>query len=138
MRNHPEVRKWMYTQDEISQEQHFSFIRKLTDDTANQYFMVKQDKAILGVINFNNIDFEKQTAVFGLYANLIASNPGVGKFLLELVKFYTKMILRIKRLKLEVIAENVKAVHLYRKYGFIESGKFQKKGFEVLSMEKEL
>jgi UDP-4-amino-4,6-dideoxy-N-acetyl-beta-L-altrosamine N-acetyltransferase len=138
MRNNLEVRKWMYTQDEISQEQHFSFIRKLTDDTKNQYFMVKQEKAILGVIYFNNINFEKQTAVFGLYANLFYSKLGVGKLLLELVQFYTKMILRINRLKLEVIAKNAKAVNLYSKYGFIESGRFQKNGFEVLSMEKEL
>ena len=38
MRNHPEVRKWMYTKEEISLQDHLDFIDSLYSDTVKQYF----------------------------------------------------------------------------------------------------
>ena len=138
MRNHPEVRKWMYTQDEIVDEQHFQFIQKLTDDSKNQYLMVKQNENVIGVIYFNQIDLEKQTAVFGLYANLFDPIPGVGRLLEELSLFYAQNILKLKVLNLEVIVDNLPVINLHRKYGFFETGRTQKNGFDILSMTKEI
>ena len=138
IRNHPDVRKWMYTKDEIQQDSHLKFIQNLSDDKLNKYILVKQSGKLIGVIYFNQIDFEKQMAWFGLYANLIEPLNGVGSLLQELSLFYAQKILELKVLNLEVISENCRAINLYKKYGFIETGYLQKNGFEVLSMTKEL
>ena len=37
-RNHPEIRKWMYNQDEIKLEEHLSFIESLNTKEDKFYF----------------------------------------------------------------------------------------------------
>ena len=138
MRNHPEVRKWMYTQDEIQEEQHFQFVQKLVEDRTNQYLMVTQNENIIGVIYFNQIDFDKKVALFGLYANLFNQLKGAGRLLVEVSLFYAQNILKLRVLSLEVMTDNLRAITLYRKNGFVETGRIQNSSFEVLSMTKDL
>lgn len=138
MRNYPDVRAWMYTQDEIQLEQHFQFIQNLIGDKSNQYFGVKRESQIVGVISFNQINYEKKSADFGVYANFFDASSGKGKFLTELSVLYAKKILKLRELNLEVIESNRKAVNLYRNYGFSETAQLQKHGFNVIAMTKQL
>jgi UDP-4-amino-4,6-dideoxy-N-acetyl-beta-L-altrosamine N-acetyltransferase len=138
MRNHSKVRKWMYSQTEIAMIEHFQFIQNLIADKSNQYFLVKQDQKNIGVIYFNHIDPTNDSAFFGIYANLFEPVVGAGRLLEELSLFYAGRILKLKQLNLEVFSTNERAVNLYEKYGFKELGRHQKKGFEILSMSKQL
>lgn len=121
-RNHAEIKKWMYNQNDISWQEHLNFIDFLRSCDSKRYLVVKSNDIYFGVIDFIDIDFIKKEAFFGIYANPFEKLHGMGKTLLQSGIKYAFDILKLEKLKLEVFADNEKALHLYKKYGFKESG----------------
>ncbi len=121
-RNHDDVRLWMYNANIISLTDHLEFINKLENDSKNKYFLVVLNKNNIGVVYFNNINYEQKECEFGLYANPYAKLEGVGKILVEISIKYAFNILKLKKLKLEVLTTNKRAIKLYQKYNFMETG----------------
>lgn len=134
-RNHEAVKACMYYQNDISLEEHLDFIDSLWLCKSKQYLMVKKSNLCLGVIDLADINFNKRTSSFGLYANPFEKMQGSGKMLLESVIKYTFEILKLDTLKLEVFADNEKALNLYKKYGFKESGTKTVSDKDVICME---
>ena len=134
-RNHEEIKTWMYHQNDISLGGHLDFIDSLWFCKSKQYLMVKKDNLCLGVIDFADIDFSKKTSFFGLYANPFEKIQSSGKMLLESAIKYAFEILKLDTLKLEVFADNEKALHLYKKQGFKESGVKTVNDKDVICME---
>jgi len=130
-RNDNNVKKWMYTNTDISLQNHLSYIELLKKTKEKLYFLVKQKNNFLGVIYF--LDINKQSTKFGLYSNPELS--GVGKILLEAICNYAFKILKIKILKAEVFIDNIKAIKLYKKFNFIETNRKVIVNNEVLCME---
>ena len=64
-RNNPNIRKWMFTTETISLEQHLKFIETLKNSKDKQYFVVKDDNNYLEVIDFFNVT--KTSLEMGLY-----------------------------------------------------------------------
>lgn len=122
MRNHPEIRKWMYNSKEISETEHLRFIEFLKNDTSKHYFAVKQGDAFIGSINFTKVDDMKKTADFGLYANPFVALTGAGRILEEVAANYARHTLNLNYLNLEVFAENQRAIAFYQKNGFVQIG----------------
>ncbi|MEN3027940.1 MAG: UDP-4-amino-4,6-dideoxy-N-acetyl-beta-L-altrosamine N-acetyltransferase [Aquificaceae bacterium] len=77
-RNHPEVRKWMYTDHEISKEEHEEFIESLKKDKRNYYYLVYKGKDPIGVLTLTRVDFRNHNAYFGIYANPEEKVHGAG------------------------------------------------------------
>ena len=119
-RNHSSIREWMYNHDEITLENHLAFIESLKLFTNKLYFVVKQNTHFIGVIDFTKI--EKEKCDFGLYANPFEKTLGIGTILMESGIRYAFDSLKISKLQLEVFENNTKALHLYKKFGFYESG----------------
>jgi UDP-4-amino-4,6-dideoxy-N-acetyl-beta-L-altrosamine N-acetyltransferase len=138
MRNHPDVRKWMYNNQEIETEEHLNFIESLREDGNKQYFLVKQHEKVIGTINFTQIDKHTKSAYFGLYANVMESLPGMGRILEEVSIYYAFECLNLNLLRLEVFTENKQVINLHRKYGFevVEETKVNKR--EIVCMQKKL
>jgi len=134
-RNHNEIKKWMYSTHNIVLENHLTFIKNLVDKIDKQYIVVKKDDAYIGVIDFYDIDNSKKECEFGLYANLFEKIAGVGRILEEVCIKYAFDILKLNKLKLEVFEENEKAISLYKKYGFKQSGKKIINDKKVICME---
>jgi UDP-4-amino-4,6-dideoxy-N-acetyl-beta-L-altrosamine N-acetyltransferase len=135
MRNHPEIRKWMYNQDDILEDAHLRFIQSLENDIDRRYFLVKKHSNIIGSINFSQIDLH-DSVKFGLYANPFESLKGLGAILEAVVTHYAFRELGVTKLKLEVLSNNERAINFYRKYGFklIDIRKVNNK--DTLYMEK--
>jgi len=136
MRNHPDIKKWMYNQEDIAEVQHFGFIEALKNDTIKQYFLVKQSGLVIGSINFTNIDGLNNAADFGLYANPFESISGAGRILEETALSYAKQQLNLSVLKLEVFESNQRAFEFYIKNGFRQTGNRDVMGQTVLCMQK--
>ena len=134
-RNHKAIKAWMYNQNDISLEEHLGFIDSLLFCKSKQYLMVKKDNLYLGVIDLTDIDFNKRTSSFGLYANPFKKTKESGKMLLESVTKYAFEILTLDTLKLEVFTDNEKALHLYKKQGFKESSAKTVNDKNVICME---
>ena len=67
-RNHDEIRKWMYSDDFISLQDHINFINSLKENDRNYYWLVKMEEKYIGVISLNRIDF-KHTHFFNNFHN---------------------------------------------------------------------
>ncbi len=138
MRNHTEIKKWMYNQENISEHQHFNFVEKLKSDENKKYFIVQQNENTVGSVNFTNIDSAESAADFGLYANPFASISGAGRILEEVAIQYAQDVLKIKYLNLEVFEQNTRAINFYEKNGFIRTAEKQINGQRVISMHKRI
>ncbi|ADN08186.1 UDP-4-amino-4,6-dideoxy-N-acetyl-beta-L-altrosamine N-acetyltransferase [Sulfurimonas autotrophica] len=134
-RNHPTIKKWMYTDDNILLDNHLNFISSLKSTKDKQYFVVDKDEQQIGVIYFTNIDTNKKECEFGLYANPFEKIAGVGSILEKLCIEYAFDILKLKKLKLEVFSNNKKALNLYKKFNFKEIGKKIVNNKDVICME---
>ncbi len=119
-RNHPDIRKWMFTRDEITLKEHLQYIDSLKKREDRLYFLVKKDDKAVGVIDFTNIDIKNKTAEFGIYAK--PGLRGVGNILMELIIGYAFKNLGVSTLVSEVFKENGAAIKLYSRYNFNQTG----------------
>jgi UDP-4-amino-4,6-dideoxy-N-acetyl-beta-L-altrosamine N-acetyltransferase len=134
MRNHSEVRKWMYSQDSISKIDHFNFIKSLESDIDRCYFLIKQKEIIIGSVNFANIRSNK-LAVFGFYANPFEKILGAGRILELTSLHFIFRELNLSKLTLEVFSDNKQVVNLHKKFGFEIVSEKNKNGKKVFCME---
>lgn len=126
MRNHPEVRKWMYQKHEITKKEHATFIKSLKTDRHNGYWLVKNKNGCrVGVIGLHRLDLKNKNAYLGIYANPLERFSGQGAILMDCLKYLAFSKLRLHSLKLEVIASNKHALRFYRKAGFVREGQLK-------------
>jgi UDP-2,4-diacetamido-2,4,6-trideoxy-beta-L-altropyranose hydrolase/UDP-4-amino-4,6-dideoxy-N-acetyl-beta-L-altrosamine N-acetyltransferase len=135
MRNHPQIKKWMYSRNSISEENHFGFIKNLEIDIERRYFLVKQKDNIIGSINFSKINFEN-SVYLGIYTNPFLQSKGAGKILESAASQYAFIELDVEKIKLEVFPGNEKAINFYNKCGFefIDTKKINHQN--IMCMEK--
>ena len=114
-RNSSEIRKWMYSQEEIELNDHLNFIESLKSRKDKLYFLVKKEDEFIGVIDFTQL-VEKTSVHMGIYSN--PNIKGNGKILLNKIIDYSFNDLKVKRVFSEVFAENDKAHNLYKKFNF--------------------
>ena len=125
-RNHDNVRKWMYSDNIISLNEHINFIDQLAEDTSNYYWVVKnKDEIYFGIIYLNKIDFKNIHAYIGIYSNPYAEIKNKGHLLIQCIKKLAFEVVELHTLKLEVIDNNQKAIYFYKKSGFNEEGRLK-------------
>ena len=117
MRNHPEIKKWMHSQDSIPDVAHCEFIERLESQADRRYFLVKQKNNIIGSINFSEINFENSVD-FGIYTNPFLQIKGAGRLLESVASQYAFIELGVKKIKLEVYSDNERAINFYKKCNF--------------------
>lgn len=134
-RNNPNIKKWMYNNNDISKEEHYYFIDNLKSDTTKLYFLLKKENVNIGVIDFYELD--KEDIYYGFYGNPEATIMGIGRILEEVCLDYAFNKLKVKKLKLEVFEENIYVRNLHKKYKFKESGEKYINNKKVICMELE-
>jgi UDP-2,4-diacetamido-2,4,6-trideoxy-beta-L-altropyranose hydrolase/UDP-4-amino-4,6-dideoxy-N-acetyl-beta-L-altrosamine N-acetyltransferase len=135
MRNHPEIKKWMSNQYDISKESHLSFIQNLKSNIEQRYFLVKQSKQVVGSINFSQID-SHNSVEFGLYTNPFEQVKGTGRILEAAASHYAFVELGVKKIKLKVFSCNVRAINFYKKNGFEQVAIEKVNNKDMLYMQK--
>ena len=134
-RNHPEIRKWMYNQDEIKLEEHLNFIDSLKLRKDKLYFLVKKEDEFIGVIDF--LDLDKKEIFYGIYSNPNSKIMGVGRILNEISIDFAFNSLKAHKLKLELFEDNIQVRNLYKKYKFRETSQKYVNNKKVICMELE-
>ncbi len=124
-RNHPEVRKWMYTDHEITEEEHRNFIESLKHNRRDFYYLVYKEGKPIGVLYLNRVDFRNLNAYFGMYANPEEKIPFTGLTLGKSIIILAFEVAKLHTLKLEVIEDNQRAIDLYKRMGFKEEGRLR-------------
>ena len=125
-RNHENIRKWMYSDNSISLGEHINFINKLTGNTDDFYWVVKnKEGTYFGTIYLNRTDFKNKHAYMGIYSNPYNEIKNKGYLLIQCIKKLAFEVAELHTLKLEVIDTNQKAINFYKKSGFNEEGKLK-------------
>lgn len=128
-RNDERVAKFMKNKS-VSEQEHRNFISNLKNDETKRYFLVKDSKDYIGVIDF--VDIAADSCEFGIYAN-----PELkGKILMQTIVEYAAKTLKVGELKSCVYNENEKAIALYRKFGFEIYGRDEQMSYMSLSLSK--
>lgn len=87
-RNNPEIRKYMYNQDEISIEQHLNFIKGLSQNEEKCYWLVKKNNCPIGVVNIIEFNKSELTAQLGYYLSPEYIDSGIGiEFISTILSF---------------------------------------------------
>lgn len=127
----------------ISESQAQKWIENLINNNHQyQRFMIKNDKKI-GFIGLYNISEVNRTAELGIYiGEKDYQGKGYAKMAYKALEKYAKDWLNIRKIKLDVVKDNVRAIKLYEKLDFKVCGNRELDRFvegeyrDVVMMEK--
>lgn len=94
-RNHPEIRKWMYNKNIISEKDHLRFLRLLPQQRQRYYWLVKKGDKNWGVVDLSS--YKNGESEWGFYINpaYMGSGKAIQLFYHALQFFFTQI--RLKR-----------------------------------------
>ena len=124
-RNAPAVRRAMYSHHAISLDEHRAWFQRLQQDPSRRWYLFHDDTGTAqGVVYFTDIDAEQGSAFWGFYARPEApSGTGLRILFAALTLAFTE--LGLHKLNGEVLADNQRSLHLHKKVGFTEEGRFR-------------
>lgn len=123
-RNEPAVRANMYTQHEISREEHLTWWEKTKVRTDQKYFMYEMAGDPIGIAAFTGIDIQSKNSAWAFYASPSAPK-GTGSKMEFLMLVHAFDELQLQKLYCEVLAFNTPVIKLHQKFGFNIEGVFR-------------
>lgn len=118
LRNSPGVRQYMYSDHEISVEEHARWLAGLDGNDNARVLTVVWQGDVVGLVSLNPISARDRTASWAFYLSEQVQGMGIGAVvefkLLELA--FTE--LGLAKLNCEVLASNMKVVAMHQKFGF--------------------
>ncbi|KAE9648856.1 UDP-4-amino-4,6-dideoxy-N-acetyl-beta-L-altrosamine N-acetyltransferase [Pseudomonas sp. PB103] len=118
LRNQPDVRKYMYTSHEISEQEHAHWLTSLQGNPRQQVFVVIKDEQALGVVSLNAINALQKTADWAFYLDVALQGKGLGSLVEFWMLDYAFDIAGLEKLNCEVLAMNAAVVKMHQKFGF--------------------
>jgi UDP-4-amino-4,6-dideoxy-N-acetyl-beta-L-altrosamine N-acetyltransferase len=128
IRNQGGVRKWMYTDHEISLEEHHAWLNRLKTDDRQIVFVVFLDGVVVGVVSVNALDRRHSRSDWAFYLDE-NTRGGLGSALEYSFLNFVFDDLKLDKLNCEVIEGNDAVVKLHHKFGFEDEG-FRKSNIE--------
>nr|WP_255676088.1 UDP-4-amino-4,6-dideoxy-N-acetyl-beta-L-altrosamine N-acetyltransferase [Pusillimonas sp. MFBS29] len=127
-RNHFDVRKYMYTQHEISLEEHINWFDRASKDTARHLLIFEENNMPLGFINLHLLG-EGGIANWGFY---VAPNApkGTGWKLGQDLLHYAFVILGLHKVCGQVLSYNERSIRFHLRLGFQQEGVLREQHFD--------
>jgi UDP-4-amino-4,6-dideoxy-N-acetyl-beta-L-altrosamine N-acetyltransferase len=120
-RNSPDVARFMYTDHEISEQEHRAWFDKIRRDPTASYWIIELDGEPVGLANIVDIAFEKRSASWAFYiADPRTRGKGVGQFVEYCVLSCVFDHWRLDTLHCQVLASNPDVSALHVGVGFRE------------------
>lgn len=129
-RNAPEVRRNMYSNHEISQEEHLAWFVRLQHDSQSRWFIhIDTVGRPDGVVYFTQYQPDRGSSFWGFYAGSSAqSGVGLRMEFEALEKAFGEFGLH--KLNCEVLISNGQVINLHNKFGFTQEGVFRDYHFD--------
>jgi UDP-4-amino-4,6-dideoxy-N-acetyl-beta-L-altrosamine N-acetyltransferase len=116
-RNHSEVRRYLYTQHEISAEEHQAWFERARHDADRHLLLYEQHGLPTGFVNLTIVDLAAGRAEWGFY--LAPEVPrGSGRALGETALTYAFATLKLHKLCGEALASNDRSIRFHERLGF--------------------
>ena len=122
IRNEKSIRKQMFNEDEISTNEHFSWIERLKTDQSQQYFIIiDESQQPVGAVNLKRIDNNKN-AELGFYKSINHDEKGMMTKCLSVFIDYSFNTLGLEKIYSEAIEGNQKSINIHRRLLFLDEG----------------
>jgi UDP-4-amino-4,6-dideoxy-N-acetyl-beta-L-altrosamine N-acetyltransferase len=115
-RNHPEVRRFMFTQHEISLEEHSQWFTQVSQDNTRRLLIVQEQGWPFGYVQFSNVE-RGGVADWGFYARPDFSR-GIGRKLGTLALDYAFGQLELHKVCGQAIDTNQASIRFHERLGF--------------------
>ena len=126
-RNLPHVARFMYTEHEISGEEHAAWFERALVDPARRYWIIVVDGIETGLVGLYDIDRVHRRCALAIYiAELDKRGKGIGSFVDYAVLSYVFDRLEFNRISCEVLAENDHGWRIHLKCGFSIEGRLRR------------
>lgn len=122
IRNQEAVRANMYRSHVISQEEHQSWIERLSGDDRTEFFAVYLDGGLVGGVSLSQIDADNGRAEWAFYLDGTVQGRGLGSALEFRFLDYVLVEKGLYKLNCEVLSFNEAVIRLHKKFGFVEEG----------------
>ena len=127
-RNHPDIRRYMYTQHEISLEEHTRWFARASQDTEMHLLLLEIDSTPLGFINIHQIA-SGGIAGWGFYVAPDAPN-GTGRSLGQAALRYAFEAAGLHKLCGQALAFNERSIRFHLNLGFQREGVLRQQHFD--------
>jgi len=121
IRNQLTVRNSMYTDHEITLDEHLAWLNSLKSDCQQIVFAVFVNGSIAGVVSINALDRRHKKSDWAFYLDE-KSRGGLGAALEYNLLNFAFDSLQLEKLNCEVIETNPAVVKMHKKFGFVEEG----------------
>jgi diamine N-acetyltransferase len=124
-RSNPAVYEYFYEYLPISARQQKNWYEKqLSDSSEINLIIAKSDRSAIGTVSIYNIDRRNKRAEWGrlVIGDETARGNGIGAEAIVLIQEYCFEHLNLRKLYCEVLSSNVRAISLYKKFGFSSDG----------------
>lgn len=119
-RNHPDVRRWMYTTHEIGMDEHRRWFEAAASDAHKHLLIYELDGTPCGFVNLSRIR-GTDIAEWGFY--LAPSAPaGAGQGLGEAALEHAFAVLGLHKVSGHALATNERSMRFHRRLGFSDEG----------------
>lgn len=122
-RNLPDIRKYMYTDHEISPEEHAAWFAGLEGDETRRYWVITLDGEDVGLLYLYDIDRRNKRCYWGFYvASPSTRGRGVGSFVEYFTLRHVFDELGFHKLCCEVLTSNPPVIAMHKSFGFAQEG----------------
>ena len=119
-RNHPDVRRFMFSHHEISLEEHRNWFTKACDDATRRILIVEDGQAPIGYVQFSNVA-SGGVADWGFYARPDAPK-GTGRKLGATALNHAFGSLNLHKVFGQAIEINQISIEFHKRLGFTQEG----------------
>lgn len=119
-RNHPDVRRFMFTQHEISLDEHRNWFAKVSQDATRRLLIVEEAQNPIGYVQFSNV-VTGGVADWGFYARPDAPK-GSGRKLGAMALAHAFGPLSLHKVCGQAIDTNQASIAFHKRLGFSQEG----------------
>ncbi|HCN44299.1 MAG TPA: UDP-4-amino-4,6-dideoxy-N-acetyl-beta-L-altrosamine N-acetyltransferase [Pseudomonas sp.] len=122
LRNHIDVRRFMYSSHEISPDEHGKWLASLAGNNRQRVFVVLLDDAVAGIVSLNAINTTHRTADWAFYLDPARQGQGLGSLVEFWLLDHAFNEAGLEKLNCEVLESNGAVVKMHQKFGFCVEG----------------
>lgn len=119
-RNHPDVRRYMLSQHEISRQEHVSWFQRASSDASRRLLLVEEEDVPLGFVNFSGVA-QGTAADWGFYA-APGAPKGAGAKIGTAALDLAFDALDLHKVCGQALAFNKASIRFHEKLGFTKEG----------------